>query len=48
MYFLESNKGVIFSASTPCALILFFANFSGLFDPAGTPARQHPVKILKY
>lgn len=48
MYFLESEKGVIFRDITPCGLIQLFANLSGLFDPAGAPARQHIVKIVKY
>jgi hypothetical protein len=47
MYFLESKKGVLFSASTPCALIILFANCSGLFNPKGTPPPPHPVKIVK-
>jgi len=31
-YFIESSKGVIFSSSTPCNLILLYANLKGLFD----------------
>jgi len=46
MYFLESKKGLLFSASTPCALIILFANCNGLFNE-GTPPIQHQVKIIK-
>jgi hypothetical protein len=31
-YFIESSKGVIFSSSRPCDLILLYANLKGLFD----------------
>ncbi len=47
MYFLESKKGILFSASTPCALIILFANCNGLFNDKGIPPIQNLVKIVK-
>ena len=41
-YFLESSKGVIFSGSKPCDLILLYANLKGLFD-----ARYKADKTIK-
>jgi len=41
-YFIESEKGIIFSSSTPCSLILLYANLNGLFDE-----KQKPKKVIK-
>jgi len=41
-YFIESEKGIIFSSSRPCDLILLYANLKGLFDK-----RQKPKKLIK-
>lgn len=45
-YFIESEKGIIFSSSTPCDLILLYANLSGLFDERQKPEKT--IKLSKY
>jgi len=41
-YFIESEKGILFSSNKPCNLIILFANLQGLFSEK---LKQHNIKL---